>query len=71
MKYKDEESCETEKVLFINVIFERIMKCPPVLNLVRLDSAGEIQKFHWSIFWKKLLDELMAVSEKKTQRETP
>jgi len=47
------------------------MKCPPVLNLVRLDPAGEIQKFHWSIFWEKLLDELMAVSEKKTQRETP
>ena len=50
----DDENCKRVKVLCINFIFVRVMKSQPVRNFVRLDPAGEIQKFHCSIFWKTL-----------------
>jgi hypothetical protein len=49
----------------------RIMKRPTVLNFVRLHTAGEIQKLHWSIFWKTLFWRIVGSVWGKAQRKIP
>jgi len=69
MKYEDEENCKTEKVLCINVFLVRITERPPVLNFVRLQLAGEIQKSIGAYLGKHCFVELIAVPEKKHRQK--